>query len=609
MTNRPIKQPHHAGTEPTFDRRRLMKLLAGGAALVASACSHGSAEVVSQTSPTAAPLPTFDDRVPPPIQTPSRSTATAAPSSTPSGSATPSPLPGPQILYRGGFTAEPASHDFNANLFCSGDPSLWSGLLALNTDLTPMGDWADHWEANADSSAWTFHLRHNNSGWSNAKSVTAYDFVWSWQRMIDPATNAPQAWLLYDVVNAIDIHDGKRQPSELGVQATDDWTVVVNLVGPRVYFPTIAATIGLVPAYRQAVESFGDSWTDADHCVSNGPFRLTSWNHGDHWTTEPNPNHWNSNNVRLEQTVVPIIPDTKHQQPYFNAAVDFMPVNAGDVTNVRSISDYASQMISSIDPAVWFLIVSPTNPPFDDQRVRKAVARAIDRKRLEQLSEGRASAAQSLLPTTFPLWVADGSVEALQQFDVDQALQGLAGTEYAGGENWPSVELLISESDEVPQLLATDCAEQLLENLGMKIDVKTVSEADYASALSAGTSALFWRRWDYTYPDPNNGYSDAFFPIGSETPLLPLTPADLGDLVGRAKVEQSDDARELLYRDCETTLQTAVAYIPIAYPVTFYLIRPWIAGFPLVGDSSVLQPGLLFTRLTSLVSIKDREAG
>ena len=609
MTEDPDRQSQRAETRPTLNRRRLIKLLVGGCALVVNACRRGSAEVAKDTTPPPPARPTFDDRIPQPAQTPTKSTATAAPSPTPGGTATSTPVLSPQILYRGGFTIEPASHDFNANLFCGGDPSLWSGLLALNTDLTPMGDWSDHWEPNEDSSAWTFHLRQNNTGWSSVQPVTAHDFVWSWQRLIDPATKAPQAWLLFDVVNALDIHDGKLKPEQLGVEATDDWTLVVNLVGPRVYFPSIVATIGLVPAYRKAVEEFGDSWTDATHCVSNGPFRLSSWDHGARWTTEPNPNHWNFGNIKLEQTVVPILPSTKHQQPYFNGEVDYMPVSADDVANVRSISDYASQMISSTDPAVWFLIVSPSQPPFDDQRVRQAVAHAIDRDRLEQLSEGRASGAQSLLPTTFPMRGEDDAVKALQQFDVDQALQRLAGTKFAGGQNWPNVELMITENDEVPQLLAADCAEQLLENLGMKVTVQTVSESDYEAALASGTPALFWKRWDFTYPDPNNGYSDALLPTGSKAPLLPLTPADLGDLVGRAKVEQNTDARALLYRDCESTLQTAVAYIPIAYPVTFFLIRPWIAGFPLVGDSSVLQPDLLFTRLTSLVSIKDRTAG
>ncbi len=608
MNDRSQQQPVVPRRGPRLDRRRLVRSLAGGVILVANACSHGSAQVQTDNGPTPVPTAPISNLIPA-RPTPTSTSTPASPQATPNTSATATASPEPQILYRGGFTADPVSHDFNANLYCGGDPSLWSGLLTLNTDLTPMGDWANAWEANVDSSQWTFHIRPNNEGWSNGKSVTAKDFVWSWRRLLDPATKAPQAWLFFDIVNALAIHSGQAKPDSLGVHALDNWTLRVELVGPRVYFPAIVATVGTVPAYQPAVEAFGDKWTEAAHCVSNGPFKLDIWQHGDHWTTLPNANHWNALHVRLETTVVPIVGPEKHQQPFFNDEVDFMPVAEEDVANVRSISDIGGEMVSSMDPAVWFLMVAPSVPPFDDLRVRQAVAHSIDRDRLEQLSQGRAAAASSLIPTTFPIRGEDDTVTAIQQFDVDQALKLLADTPHANGSNWPPITLFISESAEVPQLLANDCAQQLLENLGMKVEVRTVSAQDFETSLANRTGALFWKRWDFTYADPNNGYSDAFSPIGSDTYQLPNVPSGFGDLVGRAKAEPNEKARALIYRDCEKTLQTEVSYIPIAYPITFYLIRPWVAGFPLVGDSSVLQPGTLFTRLTSLVSIKNRSSG
>lgn len=609
MIDRNPQRQRHIVPSNRLTRRRLVQLLTGSAVMIVGACRRGNAQGNIDPSATPEPMPTRETIVPPPNRTPVRSTATATPVPTPSTQPTASSVPDQQILYRGGFTSDPVSHDFNANLYCGGDPSLWSGLLTLNTDLTPMGDWAERWEPNGDSSAWTFHLRPENEGWSNGQPVTAHDFVWSWQRLVDPATKAPHAWLLYDVHNAVEIRDGKLKPSELGVQALDNWTLEVTLIGPRVYFPAIVATVGTSPAYRPAVQSYGEKWTEAAHCVSNGPFVLADWRHEDQWSTTVNSSHWNYNNVQLQKTVVPIFPAYKHQQPYFNQQVDFMPVSEDDVANVRSIADYSSQMISSTDPATWFLVVMPSQPPFGDIRVRQAIAHCIDRDRLEQVSQGRASSAQSLMPTTFPMRGEDNKVKALQQFDVDKALQLLSATSHANGTNWPPLTLLISEPAELPQLLAADCAQQLYENLGMRIQVKNVSDTEMTDALAKRSAALFWRRWDFTYADPNNGYADAFFPIGSSAPFLPLTPDGLGELIGRGKVEQNPDARALIYRECETSLQTQVSYIPIAYPITFYLIRPWVAGFPLVGDSSVLQPDRIFTRLTSFVSIKDRPVG
>ncbi len=598
------------GRHAKVTRRRFTRLLAGGALFVTGGCRYGRASSAPDAPSPTVPPRNVDSHEQAPTVVPSKPPATRTNQPTPiPASPTASVRPESQILYRGGFSADPASHDFNANLYCGGDPSVFSGLLTVNTDLTPMGDWAEKWSSNDDSSQWTFHLRPNNTGWSNGDPVSANDFVWSWRRLVDPKTNAPQAWLLDDVANAIEIRSGKADPSTLGVRAVDQWTLEVSLIGPRVYFPAIVATVGTAPAYRPAVDRFGDKWTEADHIVTNGPFKLTQWTHGENWRTEPNGGHWNSANLKLAETVVPVTPQQKHQQPYFNTQVDFMPVADEDVANVRSISDYSTQMSPSTDPSIWFLIVNPELPPFDDLRVRKAISHALDRDRFEQLSQGRASGAHSMIPPIFPLRGEDDAVTALQQFDVDQSLQLLSVTRYAGGHDWPAVTLLSAENSELPQLLVNDCAQQLLENIGLTVEVKTVSASEYDGALASRSAGLYWHRWDFTYPDPNNGYSDAIFPIGTDAPLLPLVPDGFGDLVGRGKAEQDPDARAAIYRQCETALQSAVSYIPIAYPVTFYLIRPWVAGFPLVGNSSVLQPGLIFTRLTSLVSIKGRAVG
>ena len=588
-------------------RRRLFRVLAGGAVVLTASCRRGSAHVVATSMATQPALP-------PPLPTPTRSAFVTATASATPAKATPTPRANPtatppalaQILNRGGFLAEPISHDFNANLYCGGDPSLWSGLLTLNTDLTPMADWAVAWEPNKDASRWTFHLQRDNHGWSNGDPVTAQDFVWSWQRLLNPATDAPHAWLLFDVANAIQVHRGEMPPEKLGATATDTWTLEVDLVGPRVYFPSIAATVGTAPAYRPAVERFGKEWTDASHIVTNGPFTLNEWQHGSMWTTVKNARYWNAVNVRLDETFVPITPIEKHAQPYFNFQVDFMPVQPTDLANVRSISDLNGSLTGSVDPAVWFLLVAPQSPPFNNLRVRQAVAHALDRERLVQLSEGRASAAKSLLPTTFPARVADKDVRSLQDFDVDKALQLLAETPFANGSNWPPVTLLTTDASEVASLLANDCAAQLYENIGLQVDVMTVAVDEYNSALKAGTAGLFWSRWNFTYSDANNGYADAFFPIGTTESLLPVAPSNLGELVGRGKVEPNPDARAAIYRDAEIALQSAVSYIPIAYPISFYLVRPWVAGFPLASDASLLQPGTLFTRLTSLVNIQDK---
>jgi ABC-type oligopeptide transport system substrate-binding subunit len=602
-TNASAHQPEHRLHRLRLTRRQALRSFAIAPLAVVAACRRGGSQVEAtgtvEQPIVLPPTPTRSATAP---ATPPPKQVTPVPSAVPTG--TPAPLA--QILYRGGFLNEPSSHDFNANLSCGGDPSLWSGLLTLNTDLTPMADWATSWEPSDDAARWTFHLRQGNHGWSNGQPVTAHDFVWSWQRLLDPSTNAPHAWLLYDLVNAQEIHRGELPPDQLGVKAVNDWTLEVDLVGPRIYFPAIVATVGTAPAYRPAVEQYGPQWTEPGKIVSNGPFILQDWQHEMQWSTARSANYWNAGNVTLVDTVVPLTPAEKHAAPYFDFSVDFLPVQAADLASVRSISDIGGTLTGSVDPTVWFLIIAPQIAPFDDVRVRQATAHAIDRSRLVQLSEGRAGPARSLLPTTFPGRVKDDAIGSLQDFDVDKALKLLAGTPYAGGTNWPPVTLLMTDTSEVATLLANDCAAQLSENIGMQVDLTIVSPTEYDAALKDGSAGIFWKRWDFTYADANNGYADAFYPVGTSESRLPAPPPSLGELVGRGKVEPNPDARAAIYRDVEIALQTNVSYIPLAYPITFYLVRPWVAGFPLASDSSLLQPGTLFTRLTSLVNIQNR---
>jgi len=157
-----------------------------------------------------------------------------------------------QTYHAVGVRSEPASHDFNAELYCGGAVSLWAGLLGFDPDLSPVAEWAEKWEPNADGSQWTFHLRSDNKGFSNGDPVTADTFVFSWKRMLDPkqSTNS-YASILYDIKNAEDINTNGADPETLGVKAVDQWTFQVDLIGPRGLFPVIAGYTATVPTHPE----------------------------------------------------------------------------------------------------------------------------------------------------------------------------------------------------------------------------------------------------------------------------------------------------------------------------------------------------------------------
>ena len=168
---------------------------------------------------------------------------------------------------------DPASHDFNKDLYCSGVPALFAGLMVFNADFVAVPWMATKVEPNKDGSMWTFTMR-KDSRWSDNAPVSARDFEWSWKRQLDPASAAPYASFLYDIKNAEAFN--KKQltdASQVGVKAKDDWTLEVTLEGPRGYFPVLAAYLAALPATAPPSRSMATSGRRRATLSRTGPSR------------------------------------------------------------------------------------------------------------------------------------------------------------------------------------------------------------------------------------------------------------------------------------------------------------------------------------------------
>ena len=159
-------------------------------------------------------------------------------------------------------------------------------LLGMDEDLNVVPALAESWEESEDGMTWTFHLR-DGLKWSDGSDLTAEDFVYSWQRMADPATAAPYAETVLGMVkNFSEISKEEKDPSELGVSAPDAQTFVVELGQPCTYFDKIASFVASSPVQQESVEANGDAWAvDPSTYVSSGAFMMTEWVPGSHITS------------------------------------------------------------------------------------------------------------------------------------------------------------------------------------------------------------------------------------------------------------------------------------------------------------------------------------
>src|SRR6266542_5015592 len=304
-------------------------------------------------------------------------------------SAAPKLAPGERLAreqtfrYGGGgwYQYEPASQDFNKDLYCNGAVTLFAGLMKFNADFQAVPYMAEKVTSNTDGSVWTFTIR-KDSRWSDGGPVSARDFEWSWKRQLDPVTAAPYASFLYDIKNGEafnkkQITDG----NEVGVKAKNDWTLEVTLEGPRGYFPVLAAYLAALPAHRASVEKYGDK------------------------------------DVTLEKVIIPIIGVAAGALPYDNNELDLTSLQVADLKRLQGDPRTARQVFRYPFPGTWYLLPQVTKPPFDNLKVRKAVAHAIDRENIVKVSQGMSIPASAMIPPGFPGALDDPKIRGLQKFD------------------------------------------------------------------------------------------------------------------------------------------------------------------------------------------------
>jgi oligopeptide transport system substrate-binding protein len=482
--------------------------------------------------------------------------------------------------YGGGgyFPNDPASHDFNKDLYCQGVPALFAGLMVFNADFLAVPYLASKVEGNKDGSVWTFTIR-KDSRWSDNAPVSARDFEYSWKRQLDPESKAPYASFLYDIKNGEAFN--KKQitdASQVGVRAKDDWTLEVTLEGPRGYFPVLTGYLAALPGYQRAIEKFGDKWTEAGNIVCNGPFVLESWEHNKQMVLRKNPHFFGAKDVRLTRVVIPIVPNAAGALPYENNELDLTLLQAGDLKRLQGDARASKDVFRYPFPGTWYLLPQATKPPFDNLQVRRAVAHAIDRDNVVKVAQGLAVPAWSMIPPGFPGAVDTPKIKAIQRFDKKAALDMLKGTPFEGGKNWPKITLSMRDEALGAKPLAEAVQAVLLDNLNMKTELEVLEPRVFRERLWKQDLQFVWIRWFMDYPDPHNEYFDTFY--GKKTTgRRQAWVNDAFDKELEAGRDTRDAAKRMAhYAKAEEIMQTDVGYVPVAWVVRYAAAKPWVKG-------------------------------
>ena len=484
------------------------------------------------------------------------------------------------LRFGGGswYEQDPASHDFNKDLYCGGTPQLWAGLMKFNANFEAVPDVASKVTPNADGSVWTFAFR-KDAKWSDDTPCTAKDFEWSWKRQLDPATAAPYASFLYDIKNGEAFN--KKQladASQVGVRAKDDWTLEVTLEGPRGYFPVLSAYQAALPAHRASVEKHGDKWTEAANIVCNGPFVLEAWEHNKVIVLRKNKHFFGAKDITLEKVTIPIIPIASGVLPYENNELDLSRLQTADLKRFQSDPRLAKEVFRFPYPGTWYLLPQVTKPPFDNLKVRRAVAHALDRENIVRVSQGFALPAHSMIPPGFPGALDDPKIRNVQKFDPKLAMQQLKGTPYEGGRNWPKVTLSLRDEALGSKPLAEAVQATLLEHLNLRTELEVLEPRVFRERLWKQELQFVWIRWFMDYPDPHNEYFDTFYGKKTTGKRQAWTNDEFDRELEAGRDTRDPKKRMIHYAKAEEIMQTDVGYVPVAWVVRYAVAKATVRG-------------------------------
>ena len=253
---------------------------------------------------------------------------------------------------------------------------LFDGLMRDNNGKVEPGV-AESYDVSDDGLTYTFHLR-SDAKWSDGKSVTAEDCVYGLQRMVDPATADPMAYLGEILKNGKEVAAGKVPVKDLGVTAPDDKTVVCVLSTPAPYFLTMLSGPAFVPCRKDLVEKYGkDFAATPDKNVYNGPFKLTEWEQDNKLVLTKNENFWNKDKVKLDKVEISVLTDPNTPLGmYETGKLDYVDVPT------TAISQYKDQGKPYYDGGVSYLQINLNgeNAALKNKDFRKALSYGLSRK-------------------------------------------------------------------------------------------------------------------------------------------------------------------------------------------------------------------------------------
>ena len=477
---------------------------------------------------------------------------------------------------------DPAFAKDQANIWAVNQ--LFNALIQLDDQLKPQACLAKSWTISSDGLSYTFSLNtdvffHDDPCFSKAKGrrLLASDVVYSFQRLTDPATASPGAWIFNGRVDSLN-----------PFSAPNDSTFILKLKSP--FLPVLGllsmAYCSVVP--HEAVEKYGNRF--GLQPVGTGPFRFKSWKEGTALVLHKNSNYFETiQGVKLpflDGVRVTFIDNKKTEFLLFKrkeidfvsgldaAYIDEVLQESGEV-NPEFLKDFKVEKSSYLNTEYLGFLMTDTSSanPLRDSRIRRAINFGFDRKELiKYLRNGLGKPAlQGFTPPGLPSF--DNSLNGFD-YDPKQTADLLVQAGYPGGRGLPTISLYTNNTyKEIALFIASR-----LEQSGIKIKVEVVQPAVLREWMSQGKVPFFRGSWIADYPDAES-YFTVFYSGNTAPPnYTRFSNAEFDKIYHKSLAEANDSARFALYRQLEKILIREAPVVPLYYDEVLRMCQKNVEG-------------------------------
>jgi len=454
--------------------------------------------------------------------------------------------------------------------------ALFEGLTDYDpTTLAPVPAVATRWESSNDGRVWTFYLR-DNARWSNGEKVTAQDFVRSWERTLKIGPLAPHTELLTNIEGAT---PSLATPHTFGARAINEHVLQVTLQHPDSSFPALVAH----PVFRPVKVADADRTNrlESHELISNGAFHLLA-TANDRVQLERASTYWDDASVSLDRvTFVNTVNAEDALTAYKAGDIDAVTNAPFEPLALKLLAPYQDFHRSTYG-ALTYYGFNTAHSPFDDVRVREALALAIDRERISRDDLGGSTQpAEKFLPDAMSGEKPVVDKAGLLGHDVNKAKELLAEAGYPNGEDFKVIRLLINRNEQ-QRIVAQSIAAMWRANLNIQTEIVVRNWDEYEAAIKSGDYDIVRRG---IVLQTTNELVNLRMLFERDTHALPVaSPAPEPTATPPPAVAVETEAQAL--KDLKA--------MPIYFASSYSLVKPYVNGF----DSNVLDvPSLKKTRL------------